>query len=43
MSFRIVVDERERNSKIPKFLIDNGVHVDFARLAVGDYIVSSEV
>jgi DNA excision repair protein ERCC-4 len=43
MSFRIVVDERERNSKVPKFLINNGVHVDFARLVVGDYIVSSEV
>ncbi|HEX5185685.1 MAG TPA: ERCC4 domain-containing protein [Nitrososphaeraceae archaeon] len=43
MSFRIVVDERERNSKVPKFLIEDGAQIDFARLSVGDYIISPEI
>jgi DNA excision repair protein ERCC-4 len=38
---RIVVDERERNSKIPTLLFDAGVEVDFAQLKVGDYITSA--
>jgi DNA excision repair protein ERCC-4 len=41
MLVRIVVDERERNSRIPKLLRDAGVRVDFAQLKVGDYITSS--
>lgn len=43
MPARIVVDERERPSGIPEFLRASGVAVDFAQLAVGDYIVSPEV
>ncbi len=41
-SVRIVVDERERNSRIPELVRDAGAAVDFAQLAVGDYIVSPE-
>lgn len=41
MSIRIVVDERERNSQIPKLLLDAGVRVNFAQLKVGDYITSA--
>lgn len=43
MPTRIVVDERERPSGIPDFLRASGAAVDFAQLAVGDYIVSPEV
>lgn len=43
MSVRIVVDTREKNSQIPKYLITNDIRVDFASLKVGDYIISSEV
>jgi DNA excision repair protein ERCC-4 len=39
---RIVVDERERNSRIPGLLKDAGAVIDFAQLKVGDYVVSSE-
>lgn len=43
MSFRIVVDERERNSRVPKFLVEDGAQIDFARLSVGDYIIAPEI
>lgn len=43
MPTRIVVDERERPSRIPDFLRAAGASVDFAQLAVADYIVSPEV
>lgn len=43
MPTRIVVDERERPSGIPDFLRAAGAAVDFAQLAVADYIVSPEV
>lgn len=43
MPTRIVVDERERPSSIPDLLRAAGVSVDFAQLAVGDYVVSTEV
>ncbi len=43
MPTRIVVDERERPSRIPDILRAAGVSVDFAQLAVGDYIVAPEV
>ena len=43
MSFRIVVDERERNRRVPKFLIEDGAQIDFARLSVGDYIIAPEI
>lgn len=43
MPTRIVVDERERPSGIPDLLRTAGVSVDFAQLAVGDYVVSPEV
>jgi DNA excision repair protein ERCC-4 len=39
---RIVVDERERNSRIPNLLRQAGAVIDFAQLKVGDYIVSSD-
>jgi DNA excision repair protein ERCC-4 len=39
---RIVVDERERSSKIPELLVNAGAVVDFTQLKVGDYIVSTE-
>ena len=43
MHVRIVVDERERNSSIPRLLKDAGAVIDFAQLKVGDYLVSSEI
>lgn len=43
MPIRIVVDERERPSGIPGLLHSAGVSIDFAQLAVGDYVVSPEV
>lgn len=43
MLARIVVDERERPSGVPDFLRATGASVDFAQLAVGDYVVSPEV
>ncbi|HKU48845.1 MAG TPA: ERCC4 domain-containing protein [Nitrososphaera sp.] len=39
---RVVVDERERNSRIPELLQEAGASVDFSQLPVGDYIVSPE-
>ncbi|HET6589221.1 MAG: ERCC4 domain-containing protein [Candidatus Nitrosocosmicus sp.] len=42
MTIRIVVDERERNSRVPELLKSMGVFVDYKQLLVGDYIVSSE-
>ena len=42
MQVRIVIDERERSSKIPNLLRQMGITIDFASLAVGDYIVSPE-
>ncbi len=42
MPVRIVVDERERNSKIPELLKNAGAIIDFTQLKVGDYLVSSE-
>lgn len=39
---RIVIDERERNSRIPELVKLAGGSVDFAQLPVGDYIVSAE-
>jgi DNA excision repair protein ERCC-4 len=40
---RIVVDKRERGSKIPKLLQEAGINVDLATLIVGDYIISSNI
>ncbi len=40
--FRIVVDDRERNSGIPELLRRAGSVVDFVQLAVGDYVVSPD-
>ncbi|MDQ3970584.1 MAG: heavy metal resistance protein CzcA, partial [Thermoproteota archaeon] len=42
MSVRIVVDERERNSRVPNLLRQAGAIIDFAHLKVGDYIVSPD-
>jgi DNA excision repair protein ERCC-4 len=39
---RIVVDERERKSRIPELIKEAGGSVEYAQLPVGDYIVSSE-
>jgi DNA excision repair protein ERCC-4 len=41
-AIRIVIDERERNSRVPNLLRAAGVLIDFAQLRVGDYIVSTE-
>src|ERR687887_1804814 len=42
MPARIVVDEREKSSRIPDLLHQAGAIIDFAQLKVGDYIVSPE-
>lgn len=42
MAIRIVVDEREKNSRVPDLLRSMGVFVDYEQLLIGDYIVSSE-
>ena len=39
---RIVIDERERKSGIPKLLQTIGVNVEVKTLPIGDYIVSHE-
>jgi len=39
---RIVVDERERTSRIPGLLRQAGAVTDFAHLKVGDYVISTE-
>jgi DNA excision repair protein ERCC-4 len=39
---RIVVDERERSSRIPGLLRQAGAVTDFAHLKVGDYVISTE-
>jgi DNA excision repair protein ERCC-4 len=39
---RIVVDERERRSRIPGLLRQAGAVTDFAHLKVGDYVISAE-
>ena len=41
-NIRIVVDERERKSGIPKLLRAIGVNVEVKTLPIGDYIVSHE-
>jgi DNA excision repair protein ERCC-4 len=41
-NIRIVVDERERKSGIPKLLQAIGVNVEVKTLPIGDYIVSHE-
>ncbi|HYA84057.1 MAG TPA: ERCC4 domain-containing protein [Candidatus Bathyarchaeia archaeon] len=42
MPVRIVVDERERSSRIPGLLRQAGAVTDFAHLKVGDYVISAE-
>ncbi|HET7146897.1 MAG TPA: ERCC4 domain-containing protein [Candidatus Nitrosopolaris sp.] len=42
MPVRIVVDERERRSRIPDLLRQAGAITDFAHLEVGDYVISAE-
>src|SRR5919205_2587251 len=42
MPVRIVVDEREKGSRIPTLLRQAGAIIDFAQLKVGDYVVSPE-
>ena len=39
---RIIIDERERKSGIPKLLKSIGVNVEIRTLPIGDYIVSHE-
>ena len=39
---RIIIDERERKSGIPKLLKDIGVNIEIKTLPIGDYIVSHE-
>lgn len=40
--FRIVVDERERRSKVPDTLKELGMDVEYTTLDVGDYIVHGD-
>lgn len=42
MPVRIIVDERERSSRIPGLLRQAGAVTDFAYLKVGDYVISTE-
>ena len=39
---RIIIDEREKKSGIPKLLTAIGVNVEVKTLPIGDYIVSHE-
>lgn len=39
---RILVDERERGSKVPSYLSEMGLYVLYRQLPVGDYIISSD-
>lgn len=39
---RMVIDERERKSRIPELLKQVGVRVEMTNLSVGDYIVAPE-
>jgi DNA excision repair protein ERCC-4 len=39
---RIIVDERERSSRVPGLLRQAGAVTDFAHLKVGDYVTSTE-
>lgn len=41
MGARIVIDAREKGSRIPRLLSGLGASVEFSLLSVGDYIVSS--
>ncbi|RMF30602.1 MAG: heavy metal resistance protein CzcA, partial [Candidatus Nitrosothermus koennekii] len=40
---RIIVDDREKNSKVPDELEELGVRVEYKHLEVGDYIPLPEV
>jgi DNA excision repair protein ERCC-4 len=42
-AFRIVIDEREKNSGIPDLLRKSGIRLDFSQLVVGDYIVAPDM
>ena len=42
MPGRIIVDERERSSRVPGLLRQAGAATDFAHLKVGDYVISTE-
>ena len=42
MPGRIIVDERERNCRVPGLLRQAGAVTDFAHLKVGDYVISTE-
>lgn len=42
MGTRIVIDEREKGSRIPELLDGLGASIEFSLLTVGDYIVSSQ-
>ena len=39
---RIIIDDRERKSRIPELIKKIGIHVEIKTLQVGDYIVSPE-
>lgn len=39
----VVIDERERNSKIPELLVKKGVSIKFKQLLTGDYIISDRI
>ena len=43
MRYRVIVDERERGSRVPEELKKFDVFVKFDTLIVGDYLISSDV
>lgn len=43
MAVRILIDEREKGSRVPESLHRLGASVEFGFLTVGDYIVSSQI
>jgi ERCC4-type nuclease len=39
----VIIDERERNSKVPELLVKKGVSIKFRVIEVGDYIISQRI
>jgi len=40
---KIIIDFRERNSRLPAYLFNRGFEVDFRELKVGDYVVGDVI
>lgn len=41
LGIRVVVDDRERASEVPRFLSELGITLQFTQLTVGDYVLST--